>query len=64
MSSFPTLEGDIKTDVLIIGGGITGILTAHFLKEKGTDCVIAEKQICSGTTAHTTAKLTVKHGQI
>ena len=65
LPSFPKLERDIRTDVLIIGGGIAGILTAYRLKERGIDCVIAEKErICSGVTGNTTAKITSQHGAI
>lgn len=65
LPSFPKLEGNVKTDVLIIGGGIAGILTAYFLKQSGVDCILVEKQrICSGTTGHTTAKITFQHGLI
>lgn len=59
------MKNDIKTDVLIIGGGIAGILTAYFLQEKGVPYVLAEKdKICSGTTGNTTAKITFQHGLI
>lgn len=62
---FPTMKNDIKTDVLIIGGGIAGILTAYFLQEKGVPYVLAEKnKICGGTTGNTTAKITFQHGLI
>ncbi len=62
---FDTPDGNIKTDVLIIGGGIAGILCAHMLKEAGVDCVIAEaKSICDGVTKNTTAKVTLHHGAI
>ncbi len=62
---FETLKSDIKTDVLIIGGGITGILCAYMLKNAGVDCVIAEAdRICSGITKNTTAKITCQHGLI
>lgn len=65
MPTFPKLNGDISTEVLIIGGGITGILTAYFLKQNGVDCILVEKhRICSGTTGHTTAKITYQHGLI
>lgn len=62
---FPTLERDIKTDVLIIGGGIAGILTAYFLQKNGVSCILVEKdRICSKTTGNTTAKITFQHGLI
>ena len=65
MPTFPTLEGDVKTDVLIIGGGMAGILCAHFLQEQGVDYVLAEgRTICSGVTKNTTAKITSQHGLI
>lgn len=53
------------TDVLIIGAGMAGILTAHYLKENGIDAVIVEKdRISTGVTANTTAKITSQHGLI
>lgn len=62
---FPKLEGDVRTDVLIIGGGIAGILTAYFLEQKGIKYVLAEKgRICGENTQNTTAKITVQHGLI
>lgn len=65
LPSFPKLNGNVSTDVLIIGGGITGVLTAYFLKQNGVDCILAEKRkICQGTTGHTTAKITYQHGLI
>ncbi len=65
MPSFPKFEGGVKTDVLIIGGGITGILTAYFLKQSGVECILVEKgKICQGSTGHTTAKITFQHGLI
>ncbi|MBQ7378897.1 MAG: FAD-dependent oxidoreductase [Clostridia bacterium] len=62
---FEPLKRDIKTDVLIIGGGLTGLLCAHKLTESGVRCVVAEAdRICSGVTKNTTAKVTVQHGLI
>lgn len=60
---FPKLDKSIKTDVLIIGGGMAGILCAYTLKKAGVDCVLVEKgQICGGITKNTTAKITLQHG--
>lgn len=65
LPEFPELVGDIRTDVLIVGGGIAGILTAYLLHEKGVKYVLVEKgRICSGTTGNTTAKITFQHGLI
>ncbi len=62
---FEALKGDIKTDVLIIGGGIAGILCAYMLKKDGVDCVLVEAdKICGGITKNTTAKITYQHGLI
>ena len=65
MPRFETLNKDIKTDVLIIGGGLCGILCAHFLTQAGVDCVVAEaNRVGLGITKNTTAKITSQHGLI
>ncbi len=59
---FPALRGDLRTDVLVVGGGITGLLTAYELRKHGVDCVLVEKnRICGGVTSKTTAKITAQH---
>ena len=62
---FDSLSNDIKTDVLIVGGGMAGILCAHKLKKQGASCVLVEAdRILGGVTENTTAKITVQHGLI
>lgn len=59
------LEKDAKTQVLIIGGGIAGILCGYMLKKAGIECIIVEAdRICKGVTGNTTAKITLQHGLI
>ncbi len=53
-----TATEDAVYDVLIVGGGITGITTALLLQKSGKKCVLAEaKNICFGTSGGTTAHL-------
>ncbi len=55
--------GTLATDVLIIGGGITGILCAHLLQDAGVRCVVVEaRRIGCGVTQNTTGKITLQHG--
>jgi len=64
-AQFAPLTADLKTDVLIIGGGISGLLCAHQLSCAGIDCVLVEKgELCGGITKNTTAKITFQHGLI
>jgi len=59
---FPTLQGNTKTDVLVIGGGMAGLLCAHFLQEAGVDYVLVEGgRVGGGVTKNTTAKITAQH---
>lgn len=65
LPEFEKLRGNIKTDVLIIGGGLCGILCAYFLKNAGVNYVLVEgNRIASGNTQNTTAKITSQHGLI
>jgi glycine/D-amino acid oxidase-like deaminating enzyme/nitrite reductase/ring-hydroxylating ferredoxin subunit len=62
---FPALEGDVEVDVVVIGGGITGVTVAHFLKSEGKSVALLELgRIGQGTTGNTTAKLTVGQGLV
>ena len=59
------MNRDEKTDVLIIGGGMAGILCAHALRQAGVDCLVIEAEaVGSGVTANTTAKITSQHGLV
>ena len=62
-TNYPEISKDTNTDVLIIGGGITGILTAYMLSESGLNISIVEAdRMAMGVTANTTAKITSQHG--
>lgn len=64
-TDFSYLDADAKTDVLIIGGGLCGLLCAYMLKEAGIDYILVEAdKICNGITNATTAKVTIQHGLI
>lgn len=56
---YPFLNEDIDVDVLIIGGGITGINVAYNLIDSGLKvCLVEKNLIGSGVTSRTTGKLT------
>ena len=55
----PSLENNIDVDVLIIGGGMTGISTAYHLRNsKLKIAVVDQDKIGHGVTSKSTAKLT------
>ncbi len=61
----PAAEQDLQTEVLIVGGGITGVTCAWCLAQKGLRPVLLEAgEIGGGTTGNTTGKLTLQHGII
>jgi len=65
LSRFPQLESDLRTDVLIVGGGLAGLVCAWNLNRAGIDCtLIEENQIMHGVSGRTTAKITSQHGLI
>ena len=57
-SGFGRLEGDIECDVVVVGGGITGITAAQLLSSAGQRVVVLEAlTIGSGTTGYSTGNL-------
>lgn len=64
-TEFRRLEQDAKTEVLIIGGGMAGILCAYLLHQAGVPYILLEAEtIGGGITKNTTAKITSQHGLI
>lgn len=58
-------EGLYERDVVVIGAGMTGILTAWQLQKAGKRVAILEAgRIAGGQTGRTTAKITSQHGLI
>jgi glycine/D-amino acid oxidase-like deaminating enzyme/nitrite reductase/ring-hydroxylating ferredoxin subunit len=59
MPRFGKVTRDVKADVVIIGGGITGITAAYLLKKAGRSVALLERDRCALVdTGHTTAHLT------
>jgi glycine/D-amino acid oxidase-like deaminating enzyme/nitrite reductase/ring-hydroxylating ferredoxin subunit len=62
---FPSLTSTLDVDVAVLGAGITGVTTAHLLKQAGkTVALIEANGVGYGATGYTTAKLTVGHSLV
>ena len=62
-ASFPTfakIDRDVDVDVVVVGGGITGLTTAYLLVSAGKSVALIERGRCAEIdTGHTTAHLTM-----
>lgn len=57
---FAKLARDIETEVLVVGGGVTGLTTAYLLAKSGKKVVLIERDRCAmNDTGHTSAHLTM-----
>ena len=60
---YEKLQEEIKTEIAIIGGGLTGLSCGYYLSKENKEVVILEKNtICSHTSGNTTGKITSGHG--
>ncbi len=58
INSYPSLRDDLDTEILIVGGGITGSLIAHqCIKDGYKTTLIDRREIGHGSTSATTAML-------
>jgi len=57
---FPKLQRNHHADVLVVGGGLTGLTAAYLLSKAGKTVVLVERERCAQIdTGHTTAHLTM-----
>ena len=59
---YPALDGDVRVDVAVLGGGIVGLTVAELLKRRGKSVALVEmSRVGTGVTGHSTAKITSQH---
>lgn len=60
-----SLKHDLNVDVVVIGAGMAGLLTAYHLQNQGIKTVVIDAQnIAGGITQNTTAKISSQHNLI
>lgn len=62
-TNYPTLaDDDTQYDLIVVGGGITGVVAAYYAVERGLKTALIEKnRLVEWTTGSTTAKLSSQH---
>jgi glycine/D-amino acid oxidase-like deaminating enzyme/nitrite reductase/ring-hydroxylating ferredoxin subunit len=64
VASHAPLPGDIEVDVVVVGGGVTGLTTALLVAETGRSVAVVEaRRLGGGTTGGTTGKVTSQHSR-
>lgn len=60
LPAFPALDRSLTVDVVIVGGGVTGLTAAYLLTKAGRTVAVLERDRCGRIdTGHTTAHLTM-----
>lgn len=63
--AFPSLQKDVSTEVLIIGGGITGVMLAYYLMQSEIKFILVEaNEIGHGASGRNAGKITSQHALI
>ncbi len=63
--TYPKLQDSISVDAVIVGAGLTGVTTAYLLAKEGLQVALLDAgTIATGTSGHTTAKITAQHDLI
>ncbi|MEO8765231.1 MAG: FAD-dependent oxidoreductase [Ginsengibacter sp.] len=58
MYDYPNLEHSLQAEVVILGGGISGALSAYYLSKAGFDCVVIDaRSIGTGSSCASTSLL-------
>jgi glycine/D-amino acid oxidase-like deaminating enzyme/nitrite reductase/ring-hydroxylating ferredoxin subunit len=64
-TDYDALDGGMRVDTVVVGGGIVGVTAASKLADAGQTVAVVERdRVLAGVTGHTTAKLTSQHGLV
>lgn len=58
LNEYPSLDENLDCEVVVLGGGISGALTAYYLTEAGINCIVVDgRAIGCGSTCASTSLL-------